>query len=534
MKCSKREKFLMTFVSAIIFSICGSSLMGIGNFNVYIASYIHLVDKKINIQYGNFMGPLTVFCMAIFTPVGGILENLLNSRGALLFGAIVMELSAIAFYFQQNIIFFYALILTMGLGYGTSMAINTKNCCFYYPDHKGVIASSILSIGILSGAGFTMMGEKIINPEQKTLEEGEDFFKKEISERIRYYFLVMMICIPVGGLISLIFFQKYHKSFDKNLNDDDKKEINNSRKSTENKRIESNFESEELIETDNNNDDNYNDKDNNENNDKQDGEDRFMSVVAMSSYNKNLKEALKSLRFWKIVMLASFPILMVGFTSSIFRTYATLIKVEGKIMSFLPALLYILMGVSGLIWAFLVDKFKFRIVILLYCLIGLVEAVLMYFYLDNSTIFIVCSIISSLLASSLLSLINQHIMQLYGIHFQLFLGGIAQVFNGITTLVAALISVVLSVYYSSIKELQKPYKIVALISLPFIIIPGIFGVLESDIPFVYSVENEFDQSLMKQGTNDESVARDESRIDNTEDILIASLPGSLRNQIRII
>jgi MFS family permease len=163
---SKRTKFILSFISSIVYLLGYSIIMESGNFSVYFISYIHYKQEWVDMQFGNLMRPIIILFLSVFSPLSGIMENLVGPRLALLSSAIVIEIALIFFFIQRNLWIFYVLSLILGLGCGLSAQIVVKNCCLYYPKKKGFISACIMSLGALIGSSYTLLGEKIINPDR--------------------------------------------------------------------------------------------------------------------------------------------------------------------------------------------------------------------------------------------------------------------------------------------------------------------------------------------------------------------------------
>lgn len=86
-----------------------------------------------------------------------------------------------------------------------------KNCCLYYPNKKGLINALLTSIGTLSGSGYSLLGEKIINPKREVIEkkpnkEYEAYYSKEIAENSKLFFLFATILILISTIIPVFYF----------------------------------------------------------------------------------------------------------------------------------------------------------------------------------------------------------------------------------------------------------------------------------------------------------------------------------------
>ena len=197
-------------------------IMESGNFSVYFISYIHHKENWVDMQYGNLMRPIILLFLSLFSPFSGIMENLFGPRISLLASSIVIEITLFLLFLQRNLWIFYILSLFLGLVSGLSANIVIKNCCYYYPKRKGLINAILINVGALIGSSYTFLGEKIINPSREEVinKKTEPYYRENIAERSKYFFLFGMITIPLVNAISLLLFYKYDPSFE--IEDDTK------------------------------------------------------------------------------------------------------------------------------------------------------------------------------------------------------------------------------------------------------------------------------------------------------------------------
>ena len=329
----KKIRFISSFFSALTYLLGYSVVMESGNFSVYYISKIHYIQTWVNMQYANLMQPFVLLFLSIFSPLSGVMETLLGSRLAMLSSSIIIELSFIFLYFQGNIFIFYILSLFLGVGCGLSANICVKNCCFYYPNKKGLISSLIVSLGAMTGSSYTYLGEKIINPEREKVidKDKEPYYREEIAKRSKYYFLFAMIAIPIFTAISLFLFYKYDPSceIENDINEkienkvDDIKgpllekndEVTENKNENENK--EENNENNNEVKDNEENNINVNEIKNEDNNKKENNkeEKNVEKINVSNSYlkpspKKNIKKALKNWRFWRNMFYFLFLILL--------------------------------------------------------------------------------------------------------------------------------------------------------------------------------------------------------------------------------
>ena len=241
------KKFLFSFLGTIIFEMGLGSFFFLSNLNVYITSYVHLNQKWITMHYGNFLSTIMDLGSHLIGLLSGYIENKYGYKTAMIIGNIIIIICLIRFFFQQNIFITYLLTFLFGCGSGICINVPIKNVCYYMPKQKGFINSIIGNILVLSAALYIFIGEKLINNEGNNLKKNDNFYPDNIAKRTPYYFLIVLFAVPFFTFISLCLIYKFEP----------KEEYENQMKNKFQK-----FNSEELVEEDddieNNSKDNLN------------------------------------------------------------------------------------------------------------------------------------------------------------------------------------------------------------------------------------------------------------------------------------
>ena len=171
-----KKRFISTFIGSIIYLNIIMSILGIGQYNVYIMSYFHYFNEKINLQLGNLMMPFLMLFLSLSSPLGGIFENKIGMHLTLIISSILIELLVFLFIIQKNIYITFLIIISFGICIGTSITIPRKNICLYYPEKKGMLMGLLTSIIMVFLSIISVIGEKIINPNKIVLKEGETYY----------------------------------------------------------------------------------------------------------------------------------------------------------------------------------------------------------------------------------------------------------------------------------------------------------------------------------------------------------------------
>ena len=519
----KKIRFISSFFSALTYLLGYSIIMESGNFSVYFISNIHYSQKWVNMQYGNLMRPFVLLFLSIFAPLSGVMETLLGSRLAILTSFSVIEVALIFLYFQKNVFIFYTLSLFLGIGCGLAANIAVKNACLYYPKKKGLISALVMSLGAMIGSSYTYLGEKIINPKREKVidKEKEPYYKKEIAERSKYFFLLGMVVIPTSLALSLFLFYKYDPSCEieqdgnekienkvdeikgplldkneeaiennnnENQNKEENKEINNEEKenqeNTENKDSNLNVNENEKKDEDNNN------KEGNNKEEKKVEKINVSNSYLKPSPKKNIKKALKKWRFWRNILISGVMPFGLFFIFTTYRAYASLLGVDGKIVGTLASAINIVGSTFNPVWAFLTDKYGFQpiIRIIAICVVGV--NIYFFIFMNNKTFYVIGLYMSCIFRGGVLACITPHIMHIYGLRYYLTLGGFGRLFNQVFSFIIAWISIIFSIFFDTAKELLWPYRIMCVVGVGFAVMGLVLIFFETDEKFNFDDDEE--------------------------------------------
>ena len=211
---SKKTRFFLSFIGSVIYSIGIAGCMCIGQFNVYITSYIYHYDKTIDLQYGNLMSPILTCSLALSAPLGGILEKKIGIHLSLIISLLLVEIMITLLIYQTSIVIIFLLLIFLGLSIGLGMPILVKNLMCFYPKKRGIVSALLPSCLIIVAASFSIIGEKIINPKKEILEGNDKFYKYETSKNFINYYKMILIINPISLLIGLLFLRKFNPLLD--------------------------------------------------------------------------------------------------------------------------------------------------------------------------------------------------------------------------------------------------------------------------------------------------------------------------------
>ena len=116
-------------------------------------------------------------------------------------------------------------------------------------------------------------------------------------------------------------------------------------------------------------------------------------------------------------------------------------------------------------------------------------AVYFYFFMDNKYFYPIGLVFTCSSIVGVISAFTPHLMQVYGIRYYLIVGGFARLFVEIFRFIAALASIIFSIFFKNAEELLLPYQMIVAIGGIFTILGFILIFYENDDKFIYDDEN---------------------------------------------
>ena len=478
MFCKRPTIIKNEFISSLV-ATCGifmgiSFVLPMGNFSVYLTSYIHEKQKFVTMYYGLFMTLISTFAMTAGMSIGGFLELKLGLILTTLSGLVIILIGNIFFLNVQNIWLCYVLTFVVHLGAGISNSLNGKNLALYKPEKKGMLVSGVFALAVLFAGPLALLGEKIINPDGYTLTEGEEYYKYKYSSRTYLYFTIGFFTIPLGAIIFLLFIVVYKPP--KNTN------TNISELNEENK----NISDETPMETDKEN-----------NNKNEEGEIINEELKSMSN-KKKVKKVIKTFRFWRLSIAQLLLSFSFSFILGTGRTFGAIIGIEGGALQFLMLLQSLALLIIGPLVGFLVDKKGPLNLLRVAALICVIPGVLLTFFTTVTFFFIFSFLLAIIGMVSMVVCFSPFIMEVYGIQESVIIGGIMNVFSKLSEIATTVSGFVISFYYTK-DEIIKPFRAMYIIGAVCCLVSFIMFLFEKMDKFNYEIEEESLDTLVENG-----------------------------------
>jgi len=478
MFCKRPTIIKNEFISSLV-ATCGifmgiSFVLPMGNFSVYLTSYIHEKQKFVTMYYGLFMTLISTFAMTAGMSIGGFLELKLGLILTTLSGLVIILIGNIFFLNVQNIWICYVLTFVVHLGAGISNSLNGKNLALYKPEKKGMLVSGVFALAVLFAGPLALLGEKIINPDGNTFTGEQEYYDYKYSSRTYLYFTIGFFTIPLGAIIFLLFIVVYKPS--KNTN------TNISELNEENK----NISDETPMETDKEN-----------NNKNEEGEIINEELKSMSN-KKKVKKVIKTFRFWRLSIAQLLLSFSFSFILGTGRTFGAIIGIEGGALQFLMLLQSLALLIIGPLVGFLVDKKGPLNLLRVAALICVIPGVLLTFFTTVTFFFIFSFLLAIIGMVSMVVCFSPFIMEVYGIQESVIIGGIMNVFSKLSEIATTVSGFVISFYYTK-DEIIKPFRAMYIIGAVCCLVSFILFLFEKMDKFNYEIEEESLDTLVENG-----------------------------------
>ena len=475
-----KNKFISTLIATcgILFGI--SYVFPMSAFSVYLTSYIHEKQDFVTMHYGFFMNLIYAFSMTFGMSLGGILELKLGFILTTLSGLLIILIANLFFLNVQNIWFCYALTFFIASGAGIANSLTGKNLAFYKPDKKGLLISGMMAITILFGGGFSLFGEKLINPDGYTLKWDEEYYKYEYSSRTYIYFTFGFFSIPIGTIIFLLLIVEYKKNKSEALKEEesDKKEETNEENNIKN--TEKDYE---------------NEIDNNKN---EEGDIIIEKELKTMNKKRNLKKIIKTLRFWRLSFIQFLITFSFSFILGTGRTFGALIGIDGRVLQFLMLLQSFALVLVGPILGIFVDKKGPLNLLRIGSLLCMIPGLLLTFFTRNTFVFTVSFVISVLALITVIVCFAPFIMEVYGIQESVIIGGVMNVFSKLSEIITTVGAFVISLFYSK-DEIIRPYQIMYITGAVCCLLSFVLLMFESMEKYNYKEDDEDLGNLVENG-----------------------------------
>ena len=430
---SSNVKLLSSIIGGLIYNCGIGSIFPLGNFSIYIISYHMHSNESLSTNYSFFMVPLLSFALTCFVSIGGLIESKVGVHIAMLIGSTVILLGNTLLYFSEHILLTYLSMIIFGIGFGFALFAPVKNACFYYPEKKGLISAVISSLGHIAGAGYNLIGETLINKENYTLQKDEVKYPFEIAKNVKRYYRFIFLTVPIGTIFGLLLTFQYKKK--KNLSFISKKE-------------------------------------------------------EKGQYKKDLKRIIKSKRVWTLSLVCWLGTFLLFLLLNTFKAIGATApkRVDAALLKYTAVFVGFSLSLSSPLWGIMIDKISFRVLFSIINVIGMfvgVAIVLGIYYLPIMFCVTVC--VNALCVSGVRTILNPHVMKIFGIKYSMIVYGIIGLVSGSSNFMGSLFSFVVSSVFKN--NMNFAYGCIFIFGSVLNFFSLILTQFEKDDVFEFTTEN---------------------------------------------
>ena len=424
---SNRCKGICSVISAVLINLLTGSLFAFPNL---LNNYKIFAENKFEDEQLYFVAPTGIFVLNALPSVTGFLDDKFGVRILTIVGSLCLLGSQLLIYFTKNFILLIISYALFGLCGSLTYLQSLKNCWKYFPNKKGLISGIIFSSFGLSAFIFTTIGDAISN------------YKGKTADCYKLYLQIFIICIiAMGTLSSLLSFPfKKEEQYLDNLAivpNEDKEDENN-----DNETKEENHYSDQLKNEEKDNEKEENNKEND---------------------NLTLKESLLSKDFFLCLTIASCTLIFGFLLTNTYRNFGKLrfVKEEKSTqkayllfkdekpavnkmeenLKILSKVFTLLNTFSRLVWGYLSDKIRFKILYTIVCINQLLCGSLIFFSSQNIVTYFIVVNLGVLSFSGHVILFPTLIHNKFGVENSVYLLGICGIFVGISALIGPVISI---------------------------------------------------------------------------------------------
>ena len=450
-----KNKYLSSLIGTIFVYLGVAFILPLGNFSVYITSYIHIKQEFVTMHYGTFFGLILTFSMTFSRSLGGVLETKIGFMGTTLLGLFIIIFCNIFFYNVQNIYLCYVLIVIMGIGAGIATSLVQKNLTFYNPKKKGRISGILGILTIVTAAIFGFSGEKIINKHGDPVNK-DQVYPPEIAENTYRYYMAGFTITPVGTILAYLFLFEYKKEDDPNYSEKNT-EIQKELHDIDTNIINTN-PNEELVAD-------LNPK-TEEEKQKEIANKNFEKEVDKIRQKRHINQVIKSARFWRIAFASLFLNFPVMFMVNTGRIIGAIIGINGTALQVMSLFQAVGIIIFGPILGYISDKTSPLVLIRIVTFVCIIPGILLNLFLENTFVFLLCvvlcifGVIGNLVASPPM------VMEIYGIQESVILGSFISTFSKVSEIITTTTAFFVSFIYKG-NSIRTPYKIIYILSSLF-------------------------------------------------------------------
>ena len=436
----KKKKYILKGVSSLLSCIINSfgyfSIWLLGNSIVYLISFRRHYNPNLNFSYGYFLIPIIYLTLSLTSPLGGIIEDCLGPRKTILLSYFILCISFSFIYFSKNIYIDYLSMVFIGLGLSVGISITKKNACSFFMNKKALINGITYLIPGFFCVFLNIINEKyILNPSSESPTIENLYYDKKIFLNFQ-----KLIIFEIGLLIFtcfltlFLYFQNDPKDT-KKFGFHEKEEKNN------------------------------------------------IIKRATSSKATQIKTAIHNVRALRLFLMIFLFFPTINFINNTWRPIGLYYKVNTYYLQLCTALYSLAGCISSILFGLIGDKIQFRILFTLFSIFLNIISFCFPLTFKNDIFYISEVLIMAFILKGYNTIIDPHIIKVYGLKNYIEAGGIIRSSGGICEIMSVILAFYLENHFSGDKNYI--YKYMYTFSGICNTISLILGLFEGDEKFNY-------------------------------------------------
>ena len=194
-------------------------------------------------------------------------------------------------------------------------------------------------------------------------------------------------------------------------------------------------------------------------------------------------------------------VIIIEYLMNTFRVYGSLTHVNGAVMQYAGAFI----GLSSLIfapsWGFINDKISFTKTSKIIGILCLIHGLILTIFINNNVIYVICVFIATLPAAGFRTILQPHIMKVYGIKYSIEIGGVIGFFGGIKTLLLGFLSFAVAKFDPNGDNIQTIYRYIFIVGIVCCTFGLFLSTLEDESKFKYPFLEEDESGNLLNDSN---------------------------------
>ena len=417
--CNNTVKGICSVVSALFIILITGSLVTFPNL---IKHYEIFSEGKIVGNKLFFITPAGLFAFNLLSSISGFLDEKLGTRILYIISSVLLLGSQLLIYFFKIYWILLIAYIIFGMANSLTKIPSLKNCWKYFPEQKGMISGIILSAFGLAAFVFTSIADGVIKSDPKDKQKEEGF---------ELYLIIFMLCIILAGVISGVLCFPY-------------------------KKLDQYIEGMPLIPEGEN-------KDESPNGEKKTSEEpkNETKIEEKKKDEKTLRQTICSKDFGLCLTIDVCTLIFGFLLTNTYRRFGDISFSDKKdTIKTLSKAFTLLNTFSRIIWGFVADRVKFKILYSIACSIQIICGATIYFSSFNIVTYYIVTLVAILSYAGHVVLFPTLINTKFGVDKSVYLYGICGIFSGI----AALIGPILTIFILSKAERER-YLLIYLVGV---------------------------------------------------------------------